>query len=98
MSSLIFTKLFCCLSGLTIGFEQASYTAQEGTPLEVCAVILEGSVERVGGVIFTFEAQDGTAGEGCISSSSICSCIPHCLRVANGYITKKSSHLSYCFR
>ena len=59
MSSLNF---FCCLSELTIGFEQASYTAQEGTPVEVCAVILEGSFER--SVIFTFGAQDRTAGEG----------------------------------
>ena len=56
-------KFSCVLSGLTIGFEQASYTAQEGTPLEVCAVILEGSVERPVGVPFTFGAQPGTAGE-----------------------------------
>ena len=34
-------------------------------------MILEGSVERLVGVPFTFEAQDGTAGEGCISSASI---------------------------
>ena len=65
-SLLNITKVFFVLSGLTIGFEQASYTAQEGTPLEVCAVILGGSVERVGGVPFTFGAQDGTAGEGMI--------------------------------
>ena len=47
-----------------IGFEQSSYTTQEGTPVQVCAVILEGSVERVSGIPFTFGAQDGTAGEG----------------------------------
>ena len=75
-SSLLNITFSLVFSELTIGFEQASYTAQEGTPVEVCAVILEGSVERVGGVIFTFGAQPGTAGEGCISSSSICSCIP----------------------
>ena len=47
---------------ITIGFEQASYMAQEGTPVQVCAVVLEGSVER--NVTFTFGAQPGTAGEG----------------------------------
>ena len=51
-------------SELTIGFDQASYTAQEGTPVQVCAEILEGSVEQVSGVTFTFGAQPGTAGEG----------------------------------
>ena len=63
MNSISQTFLFV-LSELTIGFEQASYTAQEGTPVQVCAVILEGSVERVSGVIFNFGAQPGTAGEG----------------------------------
>ena len=57
-----FNVLFV-LSELTIGFEQASYTAQEGTPVQVCAVILEGSVERVS-VTFSFGAQPGTAGKG----------------------------------
>ena len=36
--------------------------AQEGTPVQVCAEILEGSVGRAG-VTFSFGAQDGTAGE-----------------------------------
>ena len=62
-SSLLGITFSLVLSELTIGFEQASYTAQEGTPLEVCAVILEGSVEIVSGITFTIEAQDGTAGE-----------------------------------
>ena len=63
-SSLLGITFSLVLSELTIGFEQASYTAQEGTPLEVCAVILEGSVERTSSVPFTFGAQPGTAGEG----------------------------------
>ena len=63
MNSISQTFLFV-LSELTIGFEQASYTAQEGTPVQVCAVILEGSVERVSGVSFNFGTQPGTAGEG----------------------------------
>ena len=47
---------------ITIGFEQASYIAQEGTTVQVCAVVLEGSVET--SVTFSFGAQPGTAGEG----------------------------------
>ena len=62
-SSLLGITFSLVLSELTIGFEQASYTAQEGTPVEVCAVILEGSVEIVSGITFNFGAQDGTAGE-----------------------------------
>ena len=58
----MFTKLSLCLSELTIGFEQAFYTAQEGTPVQVCAEIQEGSVGRT--VTFPFGAQPGTAGEG----------------------------------
>ena len=60
----MFTQYFyLCLSELTIGFEQASYTTQEGTPVEVCALLLEGLVEQVNGVTFTFGAQPGTAGK-----------------------------------
>ena len=64
-----------------IGFEQASYTAQEGAPVQVCAVILEGSVEQVSGVTFTFGAQDGTAGEGItgVYQMHLFVAIPHAL-------------------
>ena len=51
-------------SELTIGFEQNTYTTtEENGTVTVCAEILEGSVQRSVGVSFTFEAQDGTAGE-----------------------------------
>ena len=50
-------------SGITIGFEQNAYSVQEALQdVEVCAEILQGSVQRSNGVTFTVEVQDGSAG------------------------------------
>ena len=50
-------------SGITIGFEQDTYTIQEATSvLEVCAEILQGSIQRSTGVTFMFGVQFGSAG------------------------------------
>ena len=50
-------------SEITIGFEQGTYTVQEDQPtVEVCAEILQGSVERSTAVTFMFEDQNGLAG------------------------------------
>jgi len=48
---------------ITIGFEQGTYTVQEDQPtVEVCAEILQGSIDRSTAVIFMFGVQNGLAG------------------------------------
>ena len=50
-------------SGITIGFEQSTYTAQEApqaTVATICVDILEGSAQR--NVEFTFVPMPGSAG------------------------------------
>ena len=51
-------------SEITIGFEQGTYTVQEDLQptVEVCAEILQRSVDRSTAVIFMFEDQNGLAG------------------------------------
>ena len=51
-------------SEITIGFEQGTYTVQEDlrSTVEVCAEILQGSVERSTAVTFMFGVQNGLAG------------------------------------
>ena len=51
-------------SELTIGLEQDAYSAQEDIQqtVQVCAEILQGSIQRGSGVTFTFVTQDGLAG------------------------------------
>ena len=46
---------------MTIGFEQPQYSVTEGSDasVEVCAVVLDGTLERE--VIVTFFTTDGTA-------------------------------------
>ena len=46
---------------MTIGFEQPQYSATEGSDasVEVCALVLDGALERE--VIVTFLTTDGTA-------------------------------------
>ena len=46
---------------MTIGFEEPQYNASEGTDasVEVCALVLDGMLER--DAIITFFTRDGTA-------------------------------------
>ena len=37
---------FLFLSGVTIGFERTEYSTPENSTVEVCAVIIQGSLER----------------------------------------------------
>ena len=57
-------QAFCfCPSEITIGFEQGTYTVEEDQPtVEICAEILQGSVEKSTAVTFTFGVQNGLAG------------------------------------
>ena len=49
------------LPAVTIGFEEPQYSATEGTDpsVEVCALVLDGMLER--DAIITFFTRDGTA-------------------------------------
>ncbi len=44
---------------MTIGFENTSYTTDEGTTVEVCALITSGPLER--DVTVTLTSSDGSA-------------------------------------
>ena len=51
-------------SEITIGFELGTYTVQEDLQqiVQVCAILLQGSVGRSTPVTFTFGVQNGLAG------------------------------------
>ncbi len=44
---------------MTIGFESTTYTTEEGTTVEVCAVIISGMLERE--AVVTLTSRDGSA-------------------------------------
>lgn len=44
---------------MTIGFEQTLYLAEEGDVVEVCVLVLSGTLERE--VMVTVRSTDGTA-------------------------------------
>jgi len=61
---LAYNILYFRPSEITIGFEQGTYTVQEDLQptVEVCAEILQGSIDRSTAATFTFGVQNGLAG------------------------------------
>ena len=51
-STLTYDCTFCS-SGVTIGFEQTSYTVEEGLVVEVCVLVTSGTLQRDATVILS---------------------------------------------
>ncbi len=48
-----------CLPAVTMGFDSTAYATEEGTTVEVCAVIISGMLERE--AVVTLTSRDGSA-------------------------------------
>ncbi len=60
---------------MTIGFEETTYATEEGTTVEVCAVVVSGMLERE--AVVTLTSRDGSA-EGIRKNQSLCdTCLDH---------------------
>ncbi len=49
------------LPGITIGFEDAAYSVEEGLAVEVCSHILKGTLELEVNVTLVLASSNGTA-------------------------------------
>ncbi len=53
------TRAFYFIAGVTIGLEETSFTVDEGELVEVCAILISGTLEKE--VAVTLQTSDGTA-------------------------------------